>query len=67
MKLQFFTGHGMSIAEQTIEKQICAGRYLAESKAVRAKMQRAQRENTNPQAGFDVVKLLEKLCREEAV
>ena len=63
--VEFFTSRGMSLAARTIAEQIQAGRRLVEDEQVRETMRRAQRENTNPQAGFDVVELLERICGEE--
>ena len=61
--VEFFTSHGMSIGEKTIEKQIRAGQFLMRDENARAKMKKAQRENTNPRSGYEIVTLLEKLCQ----
>lgn len=61
--VEFFTSHGMSIGEKTIEKQIRAGQFLMRDENARVKMKKAQRENTNPRSGYEIVTLLEKLCQ----
>lgn len=65
--LKFFTRLGMSMGARTIREQIAAGQYLLENSEAREAMKRAQRENINPHAGMDIVRILERECQEEAV
>lgn len=55
----FFKEHGMARAASNIQEQIAEGERLMRSDGARERMRNAQKENTNADAGFEIVTLLE--------
>ena len=62
----FFVSRGMSVAAEHIRTQVAQGRTLVQNHAVRDGMAAAQRQNACPDAAEHIVKLLERVVKENS-
>lgn len=63
--LEFFTSHKMSLAASRIKDQVTYGQMLAHNKKQKEQMRKAQQENTNAQASYEIYQLLLTLISKE--